>query len=209
MRPIAYLDLDPPLRDADVDEAAVRAGHGLVDVYALPEARLEPYCGLIVPMMADQEFLFAHRDVVRDFLGRGRVLVFSGHLMNEWIPGARPFVAKVIRSRDGYAIRKVGDHPLFAGLTEEEIATRRGVAGFFARGHHPVPEGAEVVLTFASGEPVLYVDRVSTRGTILVHAGNDMVGLPELAAPGDGIAGRLLAWIQAEAGTLQEGRRAA
>lgn len=209
MRPIAYLDLDPPLRDVVAAEAAVRAGHGVVDIYALPEADLEPYCALIVPMMADQEFLFAHRAIVRGFLDRGRILVFSGHLMSEWIPGAQPFVPKVIRSRRAYAIRKVGDHPLFTGLTEEEIATRRGVAGFFARGHHPEPSGAEVVLTFASGEPVLYIDRVSTRGTILVHAGNDMVGLPELTAPGDGIGCRLLAWIQGEAASAREGRRAA
>ncbi len=209
MRPIAYLDLDPPLRDVAATEAAVGAGHGLVDIYALPEADLEPYCALIVPMMADQEFLLAHRAVVRAFVDRGRILVFSGHLLRAWIPGAGLFVPKAIRSRRDYAIRKVGDHPIVAGLDEEEIATRRGVAGFFARGHHPVPDGAEVVLTFTSGEPVLYIDRVSAGGTILVHAGNDMVGPRDLAAPGEGIGGRLVGWIQAEAAAIEERRRTA
>lgn len=206
MRPIAFLDIDPPLRDANAAASVIKQGHGFIDIYQLPEAHLEPYCALIVPMMADQEFLFAHRSVVRDFLDRGAILVFSGHLLREWVPGARPFLPKAARSRQDYAIRRVTDHPLVAGLADEQIAVRRGVAGFFARGHHPPPDGAEVVLTFASGEPVLYVDQVSTRGTILLHAGNDIVSLRDLAVPSAGLAGRLLDWIQVEARALEERR---
>lgn len=209
MPPLAYVDLDPPLKNTADVEAAARAGHGVVDIYALPEVDLEPYCALFVPMLADQEFLFAHRHVVQDFLDRGRILVFSGHLLRHWIPGAALFVPKQIRSRRDYAIQKIGDHPIVSGLSEEDIATRRGVAGFFARGHHPPPDGAEVVLTFASGEPVVYIDRRSTRGTILVHAGNNMVELADLSRPGDGIAGRLLRWIQTEAEALEQRREAA
>jgi hypothetical protein len=66
--------------------------------------------------------------------------------------------------------------PIFRGIGLDELTFRRGVAGFFARGHHPVPDGAQVLTRLAGGEPATYLDRVSTAGTILVQAGSDLLG---------------------------------
>lgn len=78
------------------------------------------------------------------------------------------------------------------------------MAGFFARGHHPVPEGAEVLLTLPDGEPTLYIDRSSTKGTLMVSSGYNLLGYRD----GDStslIGERVEAWIEQEYKQLQEG----
>ncbi len=76
---------------------------------------------------------------------------------------------------------------------------RRGVAGFFARGHHPVPDGAEVLVRLAGGQPATYVDRVSTGGTILVQASSDLLGYPGNAGDtAQRIPNQLLAWLHGQ-----------
>jgi hypothetical protein len=177
-------------------------GEGMVaiDMYDLPDAGLSPFAGLMVPITVDQELLFRERDRIRAFLDRGRVLVFSGHLLRPWLPGAGLFVPRVIRSYHDYALRIVAPHPIFAGVTEHDLTYRRGVAGFFARGHNPPPAHAEVLVTLPGGEPVVYVDRQSTGGVILAHSGNDLLtyGIGD-DTTATRIAPQLLAWIRTEA----------
>lgn len=177
-----------------------------LDMYELPKADLEPYIALIITGNVDQELLYRERKVIRDFLDAGKVLVFSGHLLHPWLPGAGAFVPKEIRSFRDYGIRLVKSHPIFEGVKAEDLTFRRGVAGFFARGHNPPPEGAEVLLELAGGEPIVYVDRQSTRGVILAHSGYDLLGFgmdglysddaPQTTA--GRIAPQLLDWIRKE-----------
>jgi hypothetical protein len=177
-----------------------------LDMYELPAADLSPYIALIITGNVDQELLYRERQIIRDFLDAGKVLVFSGHLLHSWLPGAGTFVPKEIHSFRDYGIRIVKPHPIFEGVKEEDLTFRRGVAGFFARGHNPPPEGAEVLLELAGGEPVVYVDRRSTKGVILAHSGYDLLahGLDRLYDDGaprttaGRIGPRLLDWIRAE-----------
>ncbi len=180
-----------------------------LDMYDLPKVDLSSYIALIITGNVDQELLYRERKLIKDFLEEGKVLLFSGHLLHPWLPGTGIFVPKEIRSFRDYGIRIVAPHPIFEGVKEEDLTFRRGVAGFFARGHNPPPEGAEVLLTLAGGEPIVYIDRRSTQGVILAHSGHDLLssGLDRLYsddAPGttaNRIAPRLLAWIRKE-GTL-------
>src|SRR5205085_2928735 len=71
-----------------------------------------------------------------------------------------------------------------------EMTFRRGVAGFFARGHHPLPTGAEVLTRLFGGEPATYLDRVSTARTIVVQPTSDLLSYCGEA---------LIDWIIAEA----------
>ncbi|TCJ16726.1 phosphate starvation-inducible protein PhoH [Rubrobacter taiwanensis] len=177
-----------------------------LDMYELPEAELSPYVALMITGNVDQELLYRERKRIQDFLDSGKVLVFSGHLSREWLPGAGTFVPKEIRSFQDYEIHKAKDHPIFEGVETKDLTFRRGVAGFFARGHNPPPEGVEVILTLPGGEPVVYVDRRSTRGVIFVSACYDLLGFgldrlysddaPETTA--SLIAPQLLAWIEKE-----------
>lgn len=203
---IAILDADisegPP---SHIEHDFIRESVEPLDMYELSEANLEKYAALMVTGNVDQEFLHRERDIVRAFLDAGKVLVFSGHLSRPWLPGAGTFVPKEIRSFRDYEIRKAKEHPIFEGVEEKDLTFRRGVAGFFARGHNPPPEGAEVLLTLPGDEPIAYVDRKSTRGVILASVCYDLLGFglekmnadaPRTSA--SRIAPQLLAWIRKE-----------
>jgi hypothetical protein len=170
----------------------------------LPTLDLDRYRALIVSGSCDQEFLLRHAESIRAFLDQGKVLTFSGHLFRPWLPGAGMFQPKTIRSHHDYTVRIVAEHPVFAGVREEDLTFRKGVAGFFARGHHEPPPGSEILVRLVDaehGEPVVYVDRVSTGGVILVHAGNDLLASVDRDSTAGRIAGQLLRWILAESGS--------
>jgi hypothetical protein len=181
---VAVLDMD--LRNHDGTDWSHRVDR--LDCYAIGSVDLTRYPALIITPNADQEHLARRQRVIRDYLDGGGVVVFGGHLHRDWLPGASMFVPLTIRSLDGYRVVEVADHPIFRGMGTE-LTFRRGVAGFFARGHHPLPLGAEVLTRLFGGEPATYLDRVSTAGTIVVQATSDL-----LSYCGDA----LLDWIIAE-----------
>lgn len=191
--PIATLDMDirsPETRPRGTDR---------LDLYEVGAADLTRYAALIVPAMADQEHLARHRDVLRAYLDAGGVVVFGGHLHRNWLPGAATFVPLDPPSLRGYRVAEIADHPVFECVEPDDLTFRRGVAGFFARGHHPVPDGAEVLVRLAGGEPATYVDRVSTGGTILVQASCDLLGYAGSAGgTAQRIPEQLLEWVRAQ-----------
>jgi hypothetical protein len=187
---VAVLDMD--IRHDDTTNWSHRIDR--LDCYAIGSTELAPYVALIVTPNADQEHLARQHRVIRDYLDRGGIVVFGGHLHREWLPGASFFVPLANRSLDGYRVVEVADHPIFRGKSTE-LTFRRGVAGFFARGHHPAPPGAEVLTRLSGGEPATYLDRVSTAGTIVVQATSNL-----LSYCGDA----LIDWIIGEAAQRRE-----
>ncbi|MGH3974335.1 MAG: hypothetical protein ACRDS9_13560, partial [Pseudonocardiaceae bacterium] len=168
---IAVLDMD--IRNPDSGEWSGRIER--VDCYTLGSTELARYAGLIITPNVDQEYLARKRHVIRNYLDGGGVVVFGGHLHTSWLPGASAFVPLANRSLAGYRVVEVADHPIFRGKQRDELTFRRGVAGFFARGHHPLPARAEVLTRLSGGEPATYLDRVSTAGTIVVQATSDLL----------------------------------
>lgn len=191
--------LDPRTSPDPVHEREpVRSAVDAVDAYELPRIDLERYAGLVVGGMVDQEFLYRERDVIRSYLGLGRVVVFCGHLLRAWLPGCGLFVPTSVTSFRDYTVRLVTPHPVFAGVDPHDLTFRRGVAGFFARGHHPPPPGAQVLAALAAGQPATYVDRTTTEGTILAHAGADLLGYGEAGSSAARLAPQLLDWVREE-----------
>jgi hypothetical protein len=172
-------------------------------VYDLANIDLTHYIGLMVPGIIDQEFLYTKRQIIRGFLDSKKVVVFNGHLFRNWLPNASNFIPKKIKTFKDYYIKIVKDHAIFEGVSENDLTFRKGVAGFFARGHHPPPEGSEILLTFNTGEPILYIDRKSTKGTILVHSGNDLLAYAGEENSSGRIAYQLIKWIYNEFDNLQ------
>lgn len=202
MNDIAVLDMD--IRSPE------RQGRGeRIDCYALERADLSRYALLAVSATVDQEHLARHRGVIREFLDGGGVLLFGGQVHRDWLPGASHFVPLERPSLAAYRVSWLADHPVFAGIEPDDLTFRRGVAGFFARGHHPVPDGAEVLVRLGGGEPATYVDRVSTRGTILVHASGDLLGYDGADNTASRLGGQLLDWARAEAATRRAAAAAA
>jgi hypothetical protein len=182
-----------------LERPVIRDSFQPFDIYDLDQTDLSPYLGLAVPGLTDQEYLWRHAEKIRAFLDAGRVIVFSGMLFRPWLPGAGMFVPKEVRSHHDYFLRQVAPCPFLDGVEIEDLVFRRGVAGFFARGHHQPPPGAEVILELPGGEPTLYIDRVSTAGTIVVHGGNDMIGLGEDGTTAGRLVPQLVDWMRQEA----------
>ncbi len=181
---IAVLAMD--VRSGEADDWSRRVDR--VDCYAIGSIDLARYAAVIITPNVDQEHLNRQQRQLRDYLDRGGVVIFGGHLHREWLPGASAFIPLTNRSLDGYRVVEVADHPIFRGMGTE-LTFRRGVAGFFARGHHPIPAGAEVLTRLFGGEPATYLDRVSTAGTIIVQTTSDLLSYCGEA---------LLDWVVAE-----------
>ncbi|MGH3612112.1 MAG: hypothetical protein ACRDRK_05765 [Pseudonocardia sp.] len=197
----AFAVLDMDIRTPERSERGER-----IDCYALPETDLSRYPLVVVSGTIDQEFLARHREVIRRYLDGGGVLLFGGQLHRDWLPGASRFVPLARPSLEAYRVAEIAPHPIFDGVEPDDLTFRRGVAGFFARGHHPPPPGAEVLVRLSGGEPATYIDRVTTAGTIVVHANGDLLGYDGLpGSTATRLSGQFLAWAFAESAT----RRAA
>jgi len=177
-----------------------------VDIYDLPHIDMTPYKCLVINSFIDQEFLYEHRNLIADFLGKRKVLLFSGNLFRDWLPGGSSFIPKEIHSFHDYKVSIHQPHPIFEGVLEDDMTFNKGVAGFFARGHHPIPEGAEVLLMLPGGEPINYIDRHSTNGTIFSHVGNDLFGAMQKGElkTTNRIRPQLIRWVRDEYTRLQE-----
>lgn len=178
-----------------------------MDMYDLPHRDLSPYKCMSIDGFVDQEFLYEHKQIIKDFLSEGNVVIFCGHLLREWLPGAKRFVPKTIHSFRDYEISIVNEHPIFSGVKPSDMTYNRGVAGFFARGYHPLPDRAEVLLTLPEGEPITYIDRHTTDGTIVVHSGMDLFGYHNTNTTTSRIRTQLIDFIHKEYEILQERRR--
>lgn len=166
-----------------------------VDLYDLPNADLSPYCGLIMSGRVDQNFLYENRDVLAGFLEQGKTIVFSGDIDLPWLPGSAPALPFEARQGDDLTVR-FADHPVFEGISP--VST----GGYFISGHHPLPKGGRALATLPHGEVVIYEDKASTAGTILVHAGHTLLGYAADAraeALSKRLIPQLLSWIRTEA----------
>lgn len=165
-----------------------------MDVYDFPQVDLARFAGLILSGRVDQEFLHQKRALIRTFLNAGKVLVFSGQLFRPWVPGGDAFVPKENGSVNGDTAPSIAEHPIFEGVREEDL----GRSFVYSHGHHPPPEGAEALVTLSGGEPAMYVDRVSTDGTILLHGGHNLLGYSGTGPTARRVVPQLLDWIYRE-----------
>lgn len=179
-----------------------------IDQYQLAYENLDTYTCMVLHGFVDQEFLTTQKEKIYSFLNQKKIVIFSGHLFRDWLPGTSPFIPKEIHSYLDYVVTIAKPHLIFAGVDSDSMTYNKGVSGFFARGHHPIPEGAEVLLNLPGGEPITYIDRTSTNGTILVHSGNDLFGYMQSGKSTDRISLQLLQWVREEQAKLQKGRAA-
>ena len=96
----------------------------------------------------------------------------------------------------------VGPHPVLEGLTAEQLGAN------FVHGYNPTPPGAEVVLSLPGDKAVIYVDRASTGGTIMAHAGINFMNYIVEDTEVREMIPRLIAWINDEAEARSRTRRA-
>ncbi|MER1998426.1 MAG: phosphate starvation-inducible protein PhoH [Lysinibacillus sp.] len=179
----------------------------IMDQYQLNDETLSQYNVLIVTDFIDQEFLLEQKNVIENFLNEGKIVVACTHMFRPWLPNVNPFMPKEIRKHSDYEMMPTATPGFFAGVDMQELAYRKGVSGFYARGYHPAPvKDAEVMLTFLDGTPITYVDRSSTAGTIVAHSARDLTSY----ATGDNttklIASQFKTWLGEELARLEEAK---
>lgn len=197
MTAVAVLDMDMGSNRGPAHHPRLRGQVEVIDCYTLPDIDLNRYAGVVVAGGSiDQMWLERHRAQLHDHLDVGGVVVFGGHLYRDWLPGAHPFIPKQVNSHRDYAVRVVTPHPIFDRVEDRDLSLRRGVAGFFARGHHPPPDGAQTLVAFHTGEPVTYLDHDTTRGTILVQSTSDLLGYVNSETTAARLPTQLIHWIR-------------
>lgn len=170
----------------------------MIPIYDLPAVSLDPYIGLIVPRITDEEFLYREKKIVHDFLDQGKVLCSFVHNFRPWLPGNTLWKKTHLNLKD-HRVVFYQPHPIFEGVDVHDLNFKEEVAGFFYRGTLQAPPDAEVILTDHLGQTIMYIDRSSTKGTILSTAGADLLGYAgSTPSTAQRISLQLLAWIELE-----------
>ena len=139
----------------------------IIYILDLPAADLGKLDGLLIPDRINPRRLIAARDQFTDFLQRGGTIIAFGEQPRPWLPG----VAWEFRptkfwwwldpgAKSGLVLAQP-EHSLFRYITLED-------ATWHQHGVFWPPEGAETLIATEDGGAVLYLDRVSTPGTLVI-----------------------------------------
>lgn len=183
-------------------EALSRPGEPLADfarlpINALAAVPLEDYDILLAPRSCDGEVLRARRHQIARFLDAGGVLIAFGELWTDWFPGCAWHEECPADIRQPLV---VADHPLITGFSADELHWHPANERWCCHGHLAAPSGAEVLVTNDAGDVWTYIDRTTTRGTILASTNLD----PDTHTFHDSpiareVLGRVVAWAEDEA----------
>jgi len=174
-------------RDAAFDAMPVT----VIELDDLPGADLTPFAGVVLSGRSDQELLASRRDELADYLGQGRVIVFSGQLTADWLPGVTPFER---HAEAAAGPPQLAEHPVLQGVAPDDL----GGNFLYRDGWHPVPVGADVLARRPDGTPGLWVAEAAG-GTVLVHGGANLLANAVADNSAARIIPQLLAWISARA----------
>jgi len=206
MKPILYVR---PLGEEPASFLDRPYAQGIVQhrVYNLPDLELTHFGAILVSAHTDQRAFAASRQQIAAFLDVGGLLVFNGHIAYPFLPELAPFVPVPGFGLNLLQIRRTAEHPVFDGVDPQDLTFRRGVAGFYGRGHNPPPEGA-VVLHRLSGNdaPLDWVWKRPAGGTVFMHGGNNLWMYADDPTSAARIAPQLMAWVtdQVELNTQKE-----
>ncbi|RVT89984.1 hypothetical protein EOD42_24135 [Rhodovarius crocodyli] len=162
------------------------------DQYALDEEPLEHHAALVIGMHADQRHLAARAGRLAGYLAQGGTIAASGHLAYPFLPDVSGFQPLPTGHLDDLRIHREAAHPIWAGVSEQDLTFRRGVAGFYGRGWHIPPPRARVLHSVGREHRPLDIMWRHGKGRVLLHGGNDLWSF----GAGD-IARNLFDWLLA------------
>lgn len=165
----------------------------------LAPAHFETARGLITTSHVDQLNFLALRPHVEAFLSRGGNWFFNGHFLRELVSGIGIYQPTIRAQRADLVLTRVNEHPIFDGVDQPSFEENKGVAGFYGRGHNPLPQGALVVNGIGPDKlPIDWEWRLPTGGRIFSHAGNDIGGMGGPNPSHKLVAPRIIAWTMGE-----------
>ena len=185
--PAGYLEAEADGRLVVVRERDLTADH------------FEDANGLITTTHLDQVGLMQHRPALQAMLDRGGRWFFNGHVLRPLVDGLSTYVPLEKPRRADYVLTRLYPHPIFAGIEQRSLEENRGVAGFYGRGHNPLPAGAVAVNGIGPGmAPIDWEWTLPGGGRIFAHAGNDLGGMGGDSGQGSMLTKRIIAWCGGE-----------
>lgn len=184
-------------------QLAVEQGVGkVVRERDLTRAHFDEAAGVITTTHLDQPGFLACSDAVQALLQRGGRWFYNGHVMRELIPGLQTFQPIVRAKRVDLVLTRLNEHPIFEGIEQKSFEENKGVAGFYGRGHNPLPEGAVVINGVGPNQfPLDWEWNVPGGGKMFSHAGNDIgVAMAGVNPTHAVVAPRILAWTLGDLG---------
>lgn len=179
-------------------EAAVASGRAvLVRERDLTRNHFDAAKGLITTTHLDQIGFMAWREATQALLARGGCWFFNGHILRELVPGLQSYIPLKRPRRADYVLTRLFEHPIFAGIDQRDLEENKGVAGFYGRGHNPLPKGA--VAVNGIGPDLLPIDwdwPLPGGGRMFSHAGNDLGGMGSTMGHNAVLTDRILAWTE-------------
>jgi hypothetical protein len=187
----SHYGMAEPLFDPAVAEGKVRR----LRERELIAADFAGAAGLITTMHLDQIGFIQHAASIQALLDRGGRWIFNGHLLRALVPGLGIYLPLAAPHRADYALTRLAEHPVFTGIDQKALEENKGVAGFYGRGHNPLPDGATAINGL--GPQRLAIDwdwALPGGGHILSHAGNDYWGSGDDEALKQALADNSVAW---------------
>lgn len=170
----------------------------------LTEADFAATRGLITTQHLDQIGFLEHSSALQRLLDRGGRWFFNGHMLRRFVGGLDIYQPIARPKRADFVLTRLSEHAIFAGIDPASLEENNGVAGFYGRGHNPLPPGAQPVNGIGPDRlPIDWDWALPSGGRIFSHAGNDLGGM---AGQGGsrGTSGvpveRILAWCEGEIG---------
>ena len=146
-----------------------------IDMYDLPETDLSAFVGLAITNYTDEQFMVEHKQLFEDYLAGGGVIFSMAEMGESYLPNAPIWHRSPTPIRDREMILPNPEYPMFKGIDQYDLNYRQGVKGFFTRGYFKeIPANAEVIVKDETDAPIMYVDRESTNGVLIVGAGTDL-----------------------------------
>ncbi|GAB3366695.1 MULTISPECIES: hypothetical protein [Giesbergeria] len=194
--PLLFIEGVAPLGQAFFHLPLWREYGRAIRVYDLDAQCLEGVQAVLVAGHVDQRALQARQSLLDHYLQQGGSMVINGHVAYPFLPMLRPFVPLAERNMAGLQVQRLMEHPVFRGVDTYDLTYRRGVAGFYGRGHNPLPPGAKAI--HGIGPQALPLDwelPLAGAGRLLVHGGNDLWMYAADNTSARRIAPQLLEWL--------------
>ncbi|MDQ7249817.1 hypothetical protein [Dongia sedimenti] len=192
---VLFVNAHSGMTEALFDQAEAEGKLRRVRQRDLTAAHFAEASGLITTMYLDQVGFLQHGESIQALLGRGGRWIFSGHMLRPPIPSLGIYVPLADPRRSDFALTRLSEHPIFAGIDQKALELNRGVAGFYGRGHNPMPQDATAINGL--GPQNLPIDWDWVRpdgGCIFSHAGNDFWHNGDDVALHQVLADRAVAW---------------
>jgi hypothetical protein len=174
MKPILYIQ---PIDTEAKGMQSVPSAKNLISkkVYELKHLDLNNYSAILIPAHVDQRALLNSTQQLDNFLNNDGLVVFNGHVAYPILQEFKDFIPVPKTTVEYLEVQRVQSHPIFEGVDTQDLSYRKGVAGFYGRGHNPPPTGAQIIHTLSGTDaPLDWIYKRPSGGTILMHAGNSM-----------------------------------